>query len=61
MPLPVENLTPDSKDGAIQDAISESMRVCMKEGGRTQKECAGMIYDMAEKAIGREIPYRRQQ
>lgn len=55
MPLQVEQLTPDSNDKVIQDAISDSMSACMKEGGRTQKECAGMIYDMARDKTGKAL------
>ena len=54
-PLPVENLTTQSQARAIRDAISESMRKCMEEGGRTQKECAGMIYSMAREHTGKEL------
>ena len=56
MPLAVENLTPESTHQAIQDAISESMSTCMKEAdGRTQKECAGMIYDLARTKTGKPL------
>ena len=55
MPLPVENLTPDSQTVAIRDAISESIAQCMREGGRTQKECAGQAYGMARDKTGKEL------
>jgi len=57
MPLPVESLTRESNDHSIQDAISASIEQCMKEGGRTQKECAGMVYGMARDATGKELGY----
>ena len=60
MPLSVENLTPESNDKAIQDAISDSISQCMKEGGRTQKECAGMIYDMARDKTGKALDMGRR-
>ena len=55
MPLPVENLTPESGQKAIDAAISDSMSQCNKEGGRTQKECAGMIYDIARDKTGKAL------
>ena len=55
MPLPAESLTPDSPVGTIRQAISESIAACMREGGRTQKECAGMAYGMARQATGKEL------
>lgn len=58
-PMPVESLTPDSHTEQIRDAIAASMEQCMKEGGRDQKQCAGMIYSMARKATGKELDYGR--
>ena len=58
MPLPVESLTPDSTDAEIQNKISESIGKCMEEGGREQKECAGMVYDMARRHTGKELNYK---
>ena len=55
MPLPAESLTPESPVQAIRDAISQSIASCMKEGGRTQQECAGMVYSMAREATGKEL------
>ncbi len=55
MPLPVEGLTPDSPEGIIREAISQSIAQCIKEGGRDQKQCAGMVYDMAREATGKEL------
>jgi len=60
MPLSVERLTPESGEQAINDAISESMSACMKEGGRTQKECAGMIFDMARDKTGKALDRGRR-
>lgn len=57
MPLSVERLSPETSTERIQEAISESMSQCMKEGGRTQKECAGMIYSMAREATGKSLNY----
>ena len=57
MPLPVESLTPDSNTEQIRDHISQSIEQCMKEGGRDQKQCAAMSYDMARKATGKELDY----
>lgn len=55
MPLSVESLTTSSNDAEIQDRISSSIQKCMEEGGRTQKECAGMVYGMARKATGKPL------
>ena len=61
MPLSVERLTPESTHQAIQDAISESMSQCMKEAdGRTQKECAGMIYGIARDKTGKALDRGRR-
>ena len=57
MPLAVETLTPDSTDAEIQNKISESIRTCMEEGGKEQKECAGMSYDIARRQTGKELNY----
>jgi hypothetical protein len=61
MPLSVESLTADSNDTAVQDAISQSIEQCMKEGGKTQKECAGMAYGIAREKTGKDLGYARQQ
>ena len=58
MPLSVESLTPDSTDAEVQTKISESIRQCMEEGGREQKECAAMAYDMARRHTGKELNYK---
>ena len=55
MPLPVENLTPESGQPAIDEAISQSIAQCMKEGTRSQKECAGMVYGMARDKTGKAL------
>lgn len=54
-PLAVENLTPDSPEGTIRQAISESIAKCMDEGGRDQKQCAGMVYGIAREKTGKEL------
>ena len=55
MPLPVENLTKDSSIVSIREAISQTIAQCMKEGGREQKECAGMAYDIARDKTGKSL------
>lgn len=57
MPLPVENLTPESNEVEIRDAIDSSYEQCMREGGRTMKECGGMIYDIARDKTGKPLRY----
>lgn len=60
MPLPVENLTPDSPIQSIRDAISQSIQQCMREGGRTQEQCAGMAYGIAREKTGKGLMEGRQ-
>lgn len=54
MPLPVENLTPDSPTQTIREAIGKSIQQCMHEG-RSQRECAGMAYGIARDKTGRTL------
>ena len=62
MPLPVENLTPDSPEGTIREAISQSIAQCMGEPipegydvPNKQKWCSGKAYGMARTATGKEL------
>lgn len=59
MPLAVDNLTEQSNPEQIRDAISKSIEQCMKEGGRTQKECAGQAYGIAKDKTGKALDYGR--
>ena len=61
MPLPVDRLTPDSNDKDVQDAISASFEVCMKEPGMTQNKCAGKIYGIARQNTGKELGGAKQR
>ena len=61
MPLAVDNLTADSGMKAIRDAISQSMAQCMREGGRTQEQCAGMVYGIAREKSGQALDEGRQK
>jgi len=61
MPLAVDTLTPANNDKDIQDAISQSIEQCMREGGRTQEQCAGMIYGIARDKTGKELQAGRQR
>ena len=54
MPLPVENLTPDSPKEAIKEAISRSIAQCVKEG-KDQKQCAAIAYSYARDKTGKEL------
>ncbi len=47
MPLAVDSLTMESSLQSTREAISSSIAQCMKEGGRTQAECSGMVYGTA--------------
>jgi hypothetical protein len=53
-PLPVEQLNPDSPEGTIREAISQSIALCMKEGGE-QKQCAAIAYQQAREVTGKEL------
>ena len=55
MPLAVEGLTEDSNTVEIEEAVSKSYEVCMREGGRTMKECGGMIYGIAREKTGKPL------
>ena len=60
MPLEVDKLTPESPLASTREAISQSIEQCMKEGGRTQKECAGMVWGMARDNTGKPLSEGRQ-
>ena len=55
MPLAVERLTKESNTTEIEEAISKSYEKCMEEGGRTMKECGGMIYGIAREKTGKPL------
>ena len=54
MPLPVENLTPESSMDAIRAAISATIKQLMGEG-KNQKEAAGQAYGMARDRTGKSL------
>jgi hypothetical protein len=54
VPLPVDNLTPDSSPQAIRDAISASIAQCVKEG-KDQKQCAAIAYQTARDKSGKPL------
>lgn len=54
MPLPVENLTPDSSVVTIREAISQSIAQCVSEG-KDQKQCAAVAYSYAREKTGKEL------
>jgi len=55
MPLPVENLTPNSTTEAVRTAISNSIAQCMREGGGDQAKCADIAYSIAGEKTGKEL------
>lgn len=55
MPLAAEKLSPESSAEQIREAISQTISTCMEEGGKTQKECAGMAYGIAREKTGKEL------
>jgi hypothetical protein len=61
MPLPVESLTPEANDRVINEAISQSVEKCMREGGKSQEQCAAMAYEMARKSTGKPLGVGKQR
>ncbi len=60
MPLPVDNLTPDSPMQAIRTAIASSISQCMSEPGddevaNKQQQCAGRAFETARERTGQEL------
>ena len=55
MPLPVQSLTPESGSRDIREAISQSIKMCMDEGGKTQEQCAAIAYSYAREKTGRQL------
>jgi len=54
MPTMAEKLTPQSSQGQISAAISESIRKLMDEG-REQSQATAIAYSQARKATGKEL------
>ena len=58
MPNPkMAALTKDSSHQQIQEAISAEIEICMNEGGKDQKACAGRAYGMARDKTGKSLDY----
>ncbi len=64
MPLPVDKLTKDSNDMMVQEAMKQSMEMCMNEPTPTgedipnkQKWCAGKLYGIAREKTGKDLNY----
>ena len=55
MPLAVEKLTKESPIQSVREAISQSIKTCMQEGGRDQKQCAAIAYDIARDKTGKSL------
>lgn len=53
----MEALNKDSSTDQIQDAISAEIELCMQQGGKDSKECAGKAYGMARQATGKALDY----
>jgi len=67
-PLPVDNLSNDSPDNVVQEAISQSIEACMAEpipvgtdvdAAGKNKWCAGKVYGMARQKTGKELNFGR--
>ena len=70
MPLPVDNLTKDSPETTIKDAISQSVAACMREPipegydvneSNKNKWCAAKAYSIAREKSGKDLSYGNQQ
>ena len=63
MPNPtMDNLTAESTDQQVQDAISAEIELCMGQPAPPgaedqQKYCAGKAYGMAREKTGKELAY----
>ena len=60
MPLPTEQLTPQSSDDEYRRAVAEAIRQCVEEG-RDQAQCQAIAYAQAERATGRPYPTQERQ
>ncbi len=60
MPLPVDNLTPESSTMAIRDAINRTIKQLIDEG-KTPEEAAGQAYGMARDKTGKALNEGRQK
>lgn len=64
MPNPtMENLTKDSTDQQVQEAVSKEIELCMSQPAPAgaedqQKYCAGKAYGMARDKTGKELNYK---
>ena len=58
MPTMAEKLTPQSSQGQISAAISESIRKLMEEG-REQDQATAIAIEQASKATGKELGRKR--
>ena len=61
MPLPVERLSDQSHNPSVEEAISASIEQCMREGGKTQAECAAIAYDIARGKTGKPLSFGGQR
>jgi len=70
MPMPVDNLTPESSPQAVRDAVSASIEQCINEPipegydvqeANKQKWCAGKAYGIAREKTGKSLGEGRQQ
>ena len=59
MPLPVDNITPDTPIGKVRQLISATIEKLIRDEGKTPREAAGQAYEMAEDKWGKSIPKTR--
>ena len=60
MPNPkMDALNKNSTDPQIQEAISAEIELCMNNGAKDRKECAGKAFGIARQATGKELNFGR--
>jgi len=60
MPTKAEQLTPDSTDEQIREAISDCISQLIREG-RDQQQAIAICYSQARRATGKELGRRRRR
>ncbi len=56
MPLPVDQIRPDTPLIHVRELISETIRKLIDEENKDPQAAAGQAYGMAQKAWGKAIP-----
>jgi len=59
VPLPVEQITPDTPIERVRALIAKTIQQLTDQEGKDPKAAAGQAYSMAEEQWGRSIPKTR--